>query len=95
MTAHEHGGPGGAGGTACRDLFARLSDYLDGEIDPADCARIDEHMADCEPCRAFLESLRHTVGLVRLAPGEPISQAWKTGLVEAFERARRGIKKPL
>lgn len=85
MADHEHGGP------ACRELFARLSEYLDGEIGPADCVHIEAHMADCPPCRDFLESLRRTVGLVRTAPAEAIPEDWKKDLIAAFDRARRGI----
>lgn len=85
MTSHEHGGPD------CRELFERLSEYLDGEIDPADCSRIDEHMADCPPCRDFLDSLRRTVGLVRSSPAEELPEDWKREVLEAYGRARRGI----
>jgi anti-sigma factor (TIGR02949 family) len=85
MTVHEHGGP------VCRELFARLSDYLDGEIGAEDCAHIEAHMDSCAPCRDFLEALRRTVGLVRSAPAEPIPEDCRRELVEAFERARRGI----
>lgn len=83
MTAHEHGGG------SCRELFGHLSEYLDGEIDPGVCARIDEHMADCAPCRDFLDSLSRTVGLVRSSPVDAIPEDWKRELIAAFERARR------
>ena len=57
--SHVHGDP------ECRQLFARLSEYLDRELDAADCAAIERHMEDCPPCQTFLESLRRTIGLIR------------------------------
>ncbi len=45
----------------CRALFAELSEYLDQRLTPELCRRLDNHMQDCAPCRAFLESLYETV----------------------------------
>lgn len=82
MSAHEHG-------AGCRDLAARLSEYLDHEIDPGACAEIEGHLDDCPPCRDFLESLRRTVGLVREVPAsESIPDDVKKRIVEAYRRVR-------
>lgn len=45
----------------CRTLFAALSDYMDGLVDDAVCEQMDRHIGDCEPCQAFLRSLKSTV----------------------------------
>ena len=45
----------------CRHLFAALSDYMDGVIDDAMCDEMDRHLHDCQPCQAFLTSLKDTV----------------------------------
>jgi len=58
----------------CRELFARLSEYLDEELDPEVCAQIERHMGDCPPCQAFLESLRRTVELTRSLPGKELPE---------------------
>jgi predicted anti-sigma-YlaC factor YlaD len=77
-------------GSPCRELVARLSEYLDREIDPQVCARIEEHLGDCAACRAVFESLRRTVGLVRGAkPSDALPEAVKRRIVEAFRRAER------
>jgi anti-sigma factor RsiW len=57
----------GPGSPECRELFARLSEYLDGELTEATCAGVEAHLGDCPPCQAFLESLRRTVRLVESA----------------------------
>jgi RNA polymerase sigma-70 factor (ECF subfamily) len=45
----------------CRHLFASLSDYMDGLVDDGICEQMDRHIADCEPCQAFLNSLKQAV----------------------------------
>ena len=49
----------------CRRLFAALSDYMDGVVDDAVCEEMDRHISDCEPCQAFLASLKHAVAECR------------------------------
>ncbi len=49
----------------CRRLFAALSDYMDGVVDDAMCEEMDRHIDDCEPCQAFLASLKNTVAQCR------------------------------
>lgn len=36
----------------------RLSDYLDGELSPAEAARLERHLAECDECTAVLADLR-------------------------------------
>ena len=45
----------------CRRLFAALSDYMDGVIDDAVCEEMNLHLNDCQPCQAFLSSLKNAV----------------------------------
>jgi RNA polymerase sigma-70 factor (ECF subfamily) len=46
---------------SCREIFAALSDYLDKELDPVLCAKLEKHMVGCHPCEAFLAELERTV----------------------------------
>lgn len=50
----------------CRSLFAALSDYMDGVVDDAVCDEMERHIHDCEPCQAFLASLKKAVAQCRL-----------------------------
>ena len=72
----------------CREMFARLSEYLDGELDAEICSRIEAHMGDCPPCEAFLESLRRTVNLARDLPEHELPEDFTRELVEAYHKAR-------
>ena len=71
------------GGESCRQLFERLSEYLDGELPEDLCGKIDEHMGDCPPCRRFLESLQRTVKLVESESGAVLPEEAKRALIEA------------
>ena len=62
----------------------RLSEYLDGELSPADTAELEKHLAGCTACREIVAGLRD-VGLV-----DPRVQAlWKD--LEEFDHQIRGI----
>jgi len=62
MTRHEHSRhTHGPRDPRCLEIFARLSEYLDGELEEMDCRLIEEHLQDCEPCLDFLRSLRRSI----------------------------------
>ena len=54
----------------CKQIFANLSDYLDGVLDDALCAELERHMAGCKPCAAFLASLRNTIEQTHTLPSQ-------------------------
>lgn len=81
-------GPHGPGTPECREMFQRLSEYIDGELDPDLCERFDRHMGDCAPCVAFVESLKRTVALLRRTPGARLSEDQKREIVQAWNRLR-------
>jgi RNA polymerase sigma-70 factor (ECF subfamily) len=50
----------------CRDLFANLSEYLDGRVEPLTCEQMREHIEACPSCVAFLRDLRGAIDRCRL-----------------------------
>ena len=56
----------------CRELFARLSEYVDGELSQEICEEIRRHMEGCDPCVAFSRTLRKTAELCHRLPSKPI-----------------------
>jgi len=76
---------------SCREVFALLSEYLNLELPPDACRSIEEHLAGCEPCIEFVESLRKTVELCRsYRPGElpaPLASDAREKLMAAYRRA--------
>lgn len=78
----------GPASPGCREMFARLSEYLDGELDPGICEEIESHLGDCPPCQAFLESLRRTVDLTRDLPVADLPEDLTRDVVEAYRKMR-------
>jgi RNA polymerase sigma-70 factor, ECF subfamily len=74
----------------CRKMFALLSEYLDLELPSDACQEMDRHIAGCEPCAAFTESLRKTIDLCReYRPQElpdPIAHDTRRKLLEAYQK---------
>ncbi len=53
----------------CREIFAALSKYLDGDLPVGSCRKLEKHLAGCKPCVAYLESLKTTIEACRQLPG--------------------------
>jgi RNA polymerase sigma-70 factor (ECF subfamily) len=57
--ARKSAGPRRTG--ACREIFANLSEYLDGAMEPRTCDEMRAHIEACPACVAFLRSLREAI----------------------------------
>ena len=56
----------------CRELFERLSEYVDGELSQELCGEIRKHMDGCDPCVHFARTLKTTAELCGRLPSQPI-----------------------
>jgi anti-sigma factor RsiW len=45
----------------CKQIFAALSAYLDGELPVRDCRELERHLRGCKPCLAYLQTLKTTI----------------------------------
>jgi RNA polymerase sigma-70 factor (ECF subfamily) len=54
----------------CKKIFARLSDYLDGQLDDFSCEELEAHMNGCQPCKKFLRSVENTIKQCRQSPAD-------------------------
>jgi len=59
----------------CRELFERLSEYVDGELSQEICQEIRKHLDGCDPCVNFAKTLKTTANLCRRLPAQPIPPA--------------------
>lgn len=53
---------------ACQELIAQLSNFLDGELDPALCEKIEQHLAECPYCHTVADTVQTMLALYRGAP---------------------------
>ena len=56
----------------CLELFEKLSEYIDGELDHATCSEIKRHAEDCVACFSCLETLKRTVALCKNVEDKPV-----------------------
>lgn len=63
------------GGLRCSEVLERLSGYRDGELSPADVARVEAHVAACDNCARFGAWFSEVVNTARehLAAADPLA----------------------
>jgi anti-sigma factor RsiW len=73
----------------CASGVELLMEYLDGVMPPELRAALDEHVAGCPRCTAFVESYRATPRILRDATAASLPDELEESL-KAFLRARTG-----
>jgi anti-sigma factor RsiW len=72
----------------CQDILAGISAYLDGDLESAACAAIEQHRQTCTRCAALVTGLTETVGLCRQAGTTPLPE-------DVRQRARDSVRRLL
>ena len=49
---------------SCKDLLEELGDYLDDDLSANLRRELEDHLADCRPCKVVADSARQTVKIV-------------------------------
>lgn len=49
----------------CTDFLSQLTDYFDGQIDPALLAEVQTHVRECHHCEVVLDTTRKTISIYR------------------------------
>lgn len=49
----------------CRDILERFSRYLEGELDSADCAELEQHLQDCPDCVRTSQEFKQLLDMCR------------------------------
>ncbi len=77
----------------CERFQELCSECIDGELDAACAAELDEHLAACPACRQFMATLRETVERCRQVPRPCVGEDCFRRAVEAAraELHRRGL----
>jgi len=69
----------------CLEMFEKLSEYIDGELDHATCTEIEKHANDCVACFACMETLKRTVALCKNVKDQPIPQEFSKKLKKIIQ----------
>ena len=71
-------------GLTCHEVVEIITDYLEDALSPGDRRRVDEHLAGCGGCTAYLEQMRETIRLTGMLTEEQIPEEQRQELLVAF-----------
>jgi predicted anti-sigma-YlaC factor YlaD len=88
MTAHEPE----TEGLTCREVVGLLADYLESALGQERMRELEEHLAGCEPCRAYLNTYQRTKALTaeteRVAMPDEMKDRLRQFLLRALSRVQ-------
>lgn len=73
----------------CKQIFAALSEYLDGDLPAKTCRELERHLKDCKSCLAYLENLKTTIQACRKYRVKRVSKTSarvRTALLKSTQR---------
>jgi anti-sigma factor RsiW len=70
----------------CMALFAKLSEYLNDELDPESRQLFEAHLKHCPPCQVCLSTLHRTVELCRQFKSAPLPTGFSNRLRSFLQR---------
>lgn len=73
------------GASQCPDVLTLLSRHLEGDIDPAVCAKLETHLERCRRCRAACDSLKRTLAACRQLPTPQVPAALAASIRTALK----------
>jgi len=75
-------------GLTCREAIGLLADYLESDLSEQEIRELEEHLAGCRPCQAYLNTYRRTKDLTgkaeRVAMPEEMKDRLRTFLLRAL-----------
>ncbi len=75
----------------CREIFANLSEYLDGKLEPESCERMRHHIEACPACVAFIQDLKRAIDrchALEVCPDRETQPILRRLLTEEYLRLR-------
>jgi anti-sigma factor RsiW len=72
----------------CQQLVELVTDYLEGNLDLADRAAVEEHLAACGHCTGYVRQVRRMLELTAGADPEPVPEELLDDLTARFRRRR-------
>jgi predicted anti-sigma-YlaC factor YlaD len=69
---------------SCRELVDLVNDYIEGALPPAQQARFEAHLDECEGCVNYLNQMRTAIELVGRLTEETVPSPGIDKLMAAF-----------
>jgi len=71
--------------THCLEMFKKLSEYIDGELDQVTCEELERHVEECVPCKICLATLKKTVKICNEMESNPVPETVSQRLKEMIQ----------
>jgi anti-sigma factor RsiW len=73
---------------SCQEVVELVTDYLEDALSGEERLLVEQHLAGCTKCDAYLEQMRTTIRLVGRVDPAALSPEARRDLVEAFRGFR-------
>ena len=73
----------------CRQVVDKISEYLDGELDPELVRELERHLEHCEDCRVVVDTTRKTVEIFYHTDPAPLPSDVRERLSHMFSQKFR------
>lgn len=82
--------------TYCQEFAALLDPYIDGELSPAETARVREHLRTCDGCRAYVQAALAMRDAFPEEEDTPVPDGFAAGVMAAIraDAAPRKRRRP-
>ena len=78
------------GDVDCRDTRELGSDYLEDDLLPPKRSAVQAHLDKCGPCRAFIDGLSLTIGLLSRLPRAAPPPSYKQSILDRTKEEDQG-----
>jgi anti-sigma factor RsiW len=72
----------------CEGVIREISNYIDGDLDPAVTKELERHLDHCEDCRMVVDQTRKTIEIFCGAEPVPLPEDLRTKLHAAFREKK-------
>ena len=86
MTTSPHRSPSDE--IVCRELVELVTPYLEDALPPDERALVDQHLASCDGCQAYVQQMRLTIQAVGHVPEEAITSKTRDDVLAIFRSWR-------
>ena len=69
---------------SCRQFVELVTDYLEHQLDESRRTWTEEHLAECDPCRAYLDQMRMTITTLRDLTHAELDSERREAILQAF-----------
>jgi anti-sigma factor RsiW len=73
---------------SCRQFVEIVTDYLEQQLDEARRLWTEEHLAECDACRTYLDQMRQTIAALRGLGDATLDAAQRERILAAMRTAR-------